>query len=166
MANGAQKAQSWHAEGIRDQDMHVSFHQENVPLLSPLIWGEVDEDLGTGEMLCNKSRQFSSIRFSGCSPPLTTDSLSRFWFQNRCLIYSNFISCHFGLLREREKLLRSPASLADNSPRRPSGLCKEKGNGSPLLQHRCPVTPTGSSILHKTLNPHTKHLKITKPRLH
>lgn len=116
--------------------------------------------------VCNRSWQFSSIRFSGCSPLLTTDSLSRFWFRNRCLIYSNFITCHFSSLREGEKPLHSPASLGDNSPRRPSGLCKAKGDGSaPHLQHHCPVTHKGSSILYKTLNPHTEDLYITNPRL-
>ena len=66
LANGAQKAQAQHAEGIRDRDVHMRFfHWENVPVLSPLVWGEADEDLGAGEMHLQQEPaiQLSSIQW-------------------------------------------------------------------------------------------------------
>lgn len=52
------------AEGITDQDVHRRFFQgENVPVLSPLVWGEADKD-GAGEMHLQQEPaiQLNSIR--------------------------------------------------------------------------------------------------------
>lgn len=86
--------------------------------------------------ICNRSWQLSYIGFCSCWLLLTTDSLSHFWFWNGYLIYSDLISCHFGLLKEGEKLLNLLSSLGNNSLQQPPGLCKAKGDA---LSSHAPV---------------------------